>query len=329
MQRYLLPLFLLITGFAVGFFTPHQSNPVGAPAIANSSYPVRQSGYHYINPLLECELGVNIEQNLELKTLKNQLVTQIEELKQDPRLTHVAVYFRDLNNGPSFGINDDSKFSPASLLKTPLLLAYLKLAEENPAILAQHLRYDQVDNPPESPSPNLAPLRLNSDYTVQELLERTIIHSDNNAFNLLALHIPYSQITQVHVDLGLAIPDESTPEDFITVKQYAGIFRVLFNASYLNRTMSESALGILAQAKYRDGLVAGVDKQVEVAHKYGVRHGTDNVDQLHDCGIVYFPGHPYLLCIMTKGTDFPVLTHTLANLSSTIYSAIQNKYPNP
>ncbi|MFH2019578.1 MAG: serine hydrolase [bacterium] len=325
MHRYLVLLLVALSAFLGGFFFPKSALP------SSQSFPnpaIRQAGYHYINPLLECENTSNIEHNTQLTSLKKSLIKQIDDIYSAGKITRIALYFRDLNNGPWFGINENDQFTPASLLKTPMMIAYLKTAEENSSLLSEHLLYDPTDNPPESPNPAISPLIVNTPYTIEELLTRMIAYSDNNAFNLLTLHMPYEQIEQVHLDLGLTVPSESTPDDFISVQQYAGLFRVLFNASYLNRPMSEKALSILATASYHDGLVAGVDDNIEIAHKYGFRHGNNGIDQLHDCGIIYYPNHPYLLCIMTKGHEFPSLATAIKDLSYSVYQNIKTLYPN-
>lgn len=325
--RIIIPISIII-GFAGGYLFKTSSTPSPTPASLNnpSSFAIRQSGYHYINPLLECENSQNIGNNKELTSLKDQLEIQINQEYQRGTVTHVALYFRDLNNGPWFGVNENSEFTPASLLKTPMMMAYLKLAESDPAILSKKLFYDAKNNPPESPTPTISPMQPNSSYSVEELISRMITYSDNNAFNLLTLNLDYNQVMQVHNDLGLTVLNKDTPQDFVTVKQYAGLFRVLYNSSYLSRSMSEKALSILSQASYHNGLVSGLREEIEVAHKYGVRHGDDGIEQLHDCGIVYYPGHPYLFCIMTKGRDFKALTSTISHLSRVVFDEIDQRY---
>jgi hypothetical protein len=47
--------------------------------------------------------------------------------------------------------------------------------------------------------------------------------------------------------------------------------------------------------------------------------------QLHDCGIVYLPGKPYLLCIMTRGQDFTNLTSTVKEISALVYQTLRSQ----
>ena len=110
-----------------------------------------------------------------------------------------------------------------------------------------------------------------------------------------------------------------TPTDFISPKTYALFSVALYGSTYLNRFDSEKALELLAQVEYKDGLVAGVSNNVAVAHKFG-EYGTTNdnqnfVREFHDCGVVYYPNHPYLLCIMTKGSDINSLQRKLKSIN--------------
>jgi hypothetical protein len=72
--------------------------------------------------------------------------------------------------------------------------------------------------------------------------------------------------------------------------------------------------------------VAGVPPEIVVSHKFGERHfeGDVEIEQLHDCGIVYKPNHPYMLCIMTRGHDVRTLAPVIAQISKMVYSHVGN-----
>lgn len=112
-------------------------------------------------------------------------------------------------------------------------------------------------------------------------------------------------------------------EYFITVKDYVSFFRVLYNSTYLDRTLSEKALELLSKSEYQDGLEAGVPEEVRVAHKFGERKFEETGErQLHDCGIVYHPIRPFLMCVMTKGKSLNDLSSVIAALTKTAYAEV-------
>jgi hypothetical protein len=78
--------------------------------------------------------------------------------------------------------------------------------------------------------------------------------------------------------------------------------------------------------EFDQGIVAGVPKGVTIAHKFGEREVVGEPEkQLHDCGIVYYPKHPYLICIMTRGSDFEKLAQGIRELSELVYKEIDEK----
>ena len=56
----------------------------------------------------------------------------------------IAVYFRDLHDGPWFGINEDKEFDPASMMKVPVMIAWLKRAETNPIVLNETVDLQRI-----------------------------------------------------------------------------------------------------------------------------------------------------------------------------------------
>ena len=82
----------------------------------------------------------------------------------------------------------------------------------------------------------------------------------------------------------------------------------------------------MAATDYHDALPAGVPPNIAVAHKFGEAGTGDTDRQLHDCGIVYFPDHPYLACIMTRGDDTGELKDSIAAISKFIYEKIDEQY---
>lgn len=279
----------------------------------------RLSGnYQFINPLLECNVD-SIIQDKSLTNLKNKLR---ENYSQD-----TSIYFRDMNNGPWFGINEKELFSPASLIKVPLMIAYLKKAEKDPSIFDKKILNTSLYNPRTQNIQPRVTLAQNQTYTVRQLIEQMIIYSDDTSYNLLNSEISANELLSVYDDLGvdISLAEQNPNGNILSVKAYASFFRILFNASYLNKEMSEYALKILSQTDYKDGLNSGIPSTIQTAHKFGERQYLDTgLKQLHDCGIIYLPKKPYLLCIMTRGNNFDILKNKISNISKEIYIEISS-----
>lgn len=258
----------------------------------------------------------------ELRPFDHKVMTLIDGFKAAGDAADVAVYFRDLDNGPLFGLGTDAKFAPASLMKVPLMMAVLKEAEADPSLLPRMLRND-------APSPVLSDfnpplLKPAEEYSVDELLRAMIASSDNDAVVMLRTVVGDEPLNAVFRDFGLVIPEVRTADDNMTVKEYATFFRVLYNASYLSKAMSQKALEYLSASEFKQALVAGVPPGTIVAHKFGERTFADSdTKQLHDCGIVYYRPQPYLACIMTRGDDFAKLSGVIREVSALIYAEVE------
>ena len=139
---------------------------------------IRKSySYKYINPLLECE-NSTISQDKNLTSLKKSVEFIINQQIINNKISFASVYYRDLNNGPWMGINEKEYFSPASLIKVPVMMAYLKEAEEDPSILEKKIINSKAfDYSQQNVTPTEI-LQLDKEYTVEDLLEKMIIYSE-------------------------------------------------------------------------------------------------------------------------------------------------------
>lgn len=319
-------LLCLVVGAAAGFAVGRAVDdaPVAAPATPpGDATPVRGGGYRFISPLIECEPG-SARAKGELLGVQGALRAAVDQALREGRVQHVSVYFRDLTNGPWFGINERERFTPASLLKVPILMAWLRLAEDHPELLEQRIVFEGSGEAAVPTIPSSSHLRVGATYSLAELVERMIVYSDNDATQVLLANVDEAVLVQTYTELGFPLPTEQDLDPEMTVKQYAAAFRVLYNATLLGRAMSERALELLTRAEFRDGLVAGVPEGVPVAHKFGERSLAGSpARQLHECGIVYVPAHPYLLCVMTRGEDVAAQTELIAALSRAAYMSVQ------
>lgn len=316
---------ILIFGIILGFLAGQN---LREPDLSDQPDLLRLNGYKFTNPLLDIEPKRYIGAK-EFSSLENQLQNYIDDQKTKGNLKQGSVYFRDLKNGPWFGINETAPFSPASLLKLPVMMAYLKQAEQDKTLLSRQVKNEGILIGTEALFKQTQTLEKGKIYTIEGLIEQMISQSDNVALSLLEKNIDNSLVDKVTLDLGITTATNQTPEDFLAVKEYASLYRVLYNSSYLNREMSEKALEILSESVFQQGIRGRIPDNVAVAHKFGERELEGGIKQLHDCGIVYYPNHPYLLCIMTRGYDYQKLAAVIQDISHQIFQEIPQRYKLP
>ncbi len=310
----------IIVGFLFGFFL---SNDDG---VTTGAGEWRLGSSSFTNPLLECDLG---EETLSSQKIDftSDLTHFVDDLKDTMNIEDISVYYRDLNNGPAFGINQEDSFAPASLLKIPLLISYLRWAEDDPEVLEERILFDKpVDVGYQQEFAPSVPLVPGTTYTTRELLEHMIKYSDNQALLLLFNRIPQQYQEELYALLGVDASLITDPLARLTVKHYSIFFRILFNASFLSRTHSEYALQLLSETSFVDGLRASVPESIPIAHKFGERKTRNDLQQFHDCGIVYYPNHPYLLCVMTRGNEVTTLIDAIRETSRFVYDEIDAQY---
>jgi beta-lactamase class A len=290
----------------------------------------REGGYKYINPLLECDIADNVLRNKEIRPFKHKIEAFIKSNQVNQKSVSVSVYLRELNDGLWFSVGETNKFIPASLRKLPLMIALLKQAERTKEnyLLDQNIKFDLTQdynaNQNVKPSQTMIPGRS---YTVRDLIFRMIAYSDNNAFTLLTKVVNPTELENVYPNLRMLNPLATQDDDFLSVQTYASFLRILYNATYLNKLSSEWALDTLSKSEFTAGIVSGVPQNVTVAHKFGEKSdAATGTVQLHDCGIVYFPQHPYLLCVMSKGPDFTVLNDIIRGVSQISFTEISEQH---
>lgn len=270
-----------------------------------------------VNPLLDC--GPGSVSSLKEAQIREAVEKYVEKAKSQDIVGSISVYYRDLNNGPTFGLDASELFTPASLLKVPIMIAYLKKAETEPGLLKKTFVYDPKRFTPGNVTQNietpeaLVPGRA---YTIEDLMTRMITTSDNIAASMLAEQ-PDVNIEGTLKEMGIPLV-VANGQVWLRVVSYASLFRILYNATYLDPQHSSIALDLLSKSNFKKGLLAGLPADMVVAHKFGERGFNDDY-QLHDCGIVYLPKTPYLLCIMTRGKSFAKLSESIRSVSAIVY----------
>jgi beta-lactamase class A len=230
----------------------------------------------------------------------------ISDLRErDPSLG-VSLYVRDLEHGAWTGVGEDDPYVPASLMKVTVLFHALSRLEDDPALADARLRYPGPDSMPSPDNLAGAPVPIHmvpgESYSFLDLLDRMVRHSDNHAKDLLLQGVGSGEVDSLMIRIGVpARFDEG--QAVMTPRAYATLFRILYESSVFSRGTSEFGLELLAQADFDRGLRAGLPAEMPIASKYGIYFDPRNLksgQQLHECGIIYPPDHPFVICVMTR-----------------------------
>jgi beta-lactamase class A len=314
---------LFAIGIAIGMLIPRS-------LIASQFFSVRspESEFTLIDPVLYVTVPETASFPL-YAPLKSALSSKVNAAISTGKGTQISVYYRDLNSNRWVGINPDTTFWPASMLKVAVLMSTLNTYETNPETLDHKVPITQSDytDLQQDFFPPANPVKIGQTYSINDLLGKMIDESDNSANNAIISYIGPAAVQKTLSDLYVPLPNLTTGSG-ISAQQYSHLFRVLYNATYLSPADSNRALELLSKTSFTQGLVAGVPAGTTVAHKFGETtistpgDGGPTIHELHDCGIVYYPNHPYFLCVMTRGADYSVLAEVIQEISRTTWQQV-------
>lgn len=287
-------------------------------------YEVRENNtqYSFINPILECNIELDY---YNYHPLQEKIEDYIDSKISSSDVLDISYYVRILNSGATFGYHENSSFLPASLLKLPIAMwlanrvgiSNLKekevLLEEATYITPRNIGQDRVQ-----------PWNT---YSYYELLTAMLQDSDNTATDILVNYLGIHQIHDIYDKFSLGKININFEETLrISPKKYATFFRILYNSSYLSRKDSEELLSIMLDSKFTEWIRYYIPEDIRIVNKFWERTTGIGWDQyLHDCGIIYLPENPYLVCIMTKWKNLQNLLPIVQDISRLIYTDISNQ----
>ncbi|MCX6794420.1 MAG: class A beta-lactamase-related serine hydrolase [Candidatus Falkowbacteria bacterium] len=322
---------ILGIGISIGYYRAHfllstmsavntQPAYTVAPAIFNSN----DDAFPFINPTVTSNLGKHFIINF--KPLKEQM-TAIQ--KKYPQ--HTYIYFSYLNNSSWVGINERDLFVSASTIKVPLTMAVLKAEEDNKLKLADKYALEELDL--DGNFGELYQVGSDKELSVEELIKIMLEKSDNtamraiiNILNKIGINDPFVNVYEAMgwdtSDTDL-IPEIGKAPNYqaINLKTLSNMFIALYDSKYINTENSNRVLEYLANTPFNDKIVAGVPKDILVAHKIGISV-TDNT--FSDCGIVYAPNRNYILCLGSSGADEANADKFMAEISKVVYQFVIN-----
>lgn len=273
----------------------------------------------------------------EYAKLRTKLFAAVSQMEGTPSVGLISVHFLDLVTNQSVGISETEKYAPASLVKLPVVISIYRMAENDPSILTRVVTPSASEITDEKDQ-NFAPkaiLRAGIPYTFEELIAHMIRYSSNDALNLILRNLTSEElafIDQTMFDLGLIRPDYTSPDPgndrVLSTRLTTNMLRTIYTGTYILPEYSNELLELMTEASFDAGIERGVPSSISVAHKFGERSGINDLKwplNLHDCGIVYFPDHPYILCVMTRGNDFAKMAEAIGMLSSITYSFVEEQ----
>ncbi len=308
MRGVVIILFILLLLSLAGNFFLLQKWQHGSPhsiAETRKKYPFLSS--RAFNPNYSNDLVVNF------LPLREKIHKEV-----DPYADSFAVYFEYLPTGTTIGINEDKAFTAESLLKVPVVMAYFHKKEQ------QGITSD--------PTVQIKQNELNSQYgdlykkgagykiNLADVVDYALQKSDNTASLILADQISSDDFNFVYE--GLDIPeavDKNMP--IITAQEYSSVLKALYFSSVLTNNDSEKILSVMTRTDFNDLLPSGVPKGIQVAHKIGLV----NKEIYQDCGIIYAPMRPYMLCMVSKSDKKTAQqrTHAISKMVYDYVSQIQ------
>lgn len=230
-------------------------------------------------------------------------------------------YFEYLPTGTSIGIHEKDEFHAASLFKLPVVMAYYRALERDPGqkdkqVLLEATMLDKRFG-------SLWQKGEGYPIALSEAVKLALIESDNTAAKVLVPHVTRKDFASVYegLDINLDIDDDGA---ILTAKNYASILKALYFSSVLEKDSSEEILDLLTKTKFPDKLAAGVPANIPVAHKIGDFIDKSGKQQVFtDCGIVYVPRRPYVLCLLSVSNE-QVARERMQLVSRIVYDYISS-----
>jgi beta-lactamase class A len=203
-----------------------------------------------------------------------------------------GIYFKDLNTGTTWGINDLTPIPAASTIKVPYVLYLNEQVAAGRLEMEQRIAYDS-NTDYAGGSGYLKETAADGDrFTLRVLSNLAITLSDNVAYKMIKRVVGEENVLGYMKSLG-GTTIGSDGQNNTTARDMAAYMEGVLNFARRNPALGNRLIDDLANSIWHYGLPGKLPDNVRVAHKEGDLPGVSN-----DVGIV-FASRPYIISILS------------------------------
>jgi len=217
----------------------------------------------------------------------------------------------DITTGKRLGIDQDDVFRAASVNKLELVIDLYRRA----AAHAINLDASTVIGPDDVQNYGTGTIQLQGagqTFTYRELASLMIEQSDNTASYVIGKRLG---LDSVQADLqSWGLKQTSIADNYTTATDVALLLSQLQRGDLLPGAEQAEVLGLLQHTLWTDRLQTGVPSDTPVAHKIGTDVGVYN-----DAALVLNGSRPYIVVVLSAGTEEGDALATMTELSRQVY----------
>ena len=249
--------------------------------------------------------------NVDYSKLEDELKAYISKFKGK-----YGIYYFDLVNNDSFGINESEEFTAASTFKVPLNLYIYKGITEGKINPEGTLKYTKADY--EGGAGIIQNKAYGTTYTVRELSRHSLVYSDNVATRMLLRLVGKQNVKKFMRELGGSTVSDSKN---ISCPCDMGLYlKKVYEFCKQNGEIGDQLMNNMIETDFHDRLPLLIPKDIKIAHKTGNLIGI-----VHDVGIIY-TDKPYILAVMSKNVVSDQEANTvIANISKKVYDYVKDR----
>lgn len=254
------------------------------------------------------------------------LQEKIEKHIQAPMRCSAYSYMLDDDEAEEYSYCD-CRFPAASLIKVPIMIEVFRRRRAGKMNCSHPIEiYDPVEGG------SFYDLPAGSTVTIRELIHHMIVESDNTCANMLIDRVGMEAVNGTIRELGLTqtvlqrkMMDFQAAaegrENWTSARDMGRLFKLLFEGKCVDAAYDMEMLEMLKKQEDNCILPAQLPHTIPVAHKTGELDGV-----YHDCGIIYGPKNPFILCLLSEGnTNEAQAIYDLSYLARDIYDKISSQ----
>lgn len=255
--------------------------------------------------------------NLSMNTKEEDLINEINEIIKEKKGFY-SIYYKNLENGKTFGIDENQINTGASVNKVPIIATLYLLDKEGKVDLDDRITIQENDIQ-DYGTGSIRYQKMPQTYSLRNLAKLALKESDNTAAHVIEIKIGEENVQKFVNAWGMK--QTNMVENKTTVYDMSLMFEKIYNEQIADTANTKELLEFMSKTDFEDRIPKGLPGDVKSFHKTGDEEGF-----VHDVGLVQTQKGIYYIGVMTSdvGGREEETKNIIAEISKKVFESVGN-----